>query len=50
MADYKSLYYGMYNKISDAVAILIEAQCDAEDAFADEDDAEPLLLSRSDEP
>ena len=49
MADYKTLYYGLYNKISDAVAILIEAQWDAEDAFADADDSEISLPTPLDE-
>ncbi|MDR0906036.1 MAG: hypothetical protein LBN00_07665 [Oscillospiraceae bacterium] len=44
MADYKTLYYGLFNRVSDAIALLQEAQRDAEEQFISADDDNGIHL------
>ena len=44
MPDYRSMYYKLFNKVTDAINILQEAQIDSEDAFIESRDATLIIL------
>jgi len=46
MPDYKTMYFELFNKLTDAIAILQEAQRKAEDAYikSEEAPASPLYI------
>ena len=43
MTDYKSLYFSLYNAVSDALEILEDAQIAGENAYSESSDDRPLL-------
>lgn len=47
MADYKSLYIRLFNKITDAIAILQTAQAETENLYIQQEDPEIVLLENS---
>jgi hypothetical protein len=44
MPDYRSMYYKLFNRVTDAINILQEAQRDSEDIFIESRDATLILL------
>lgn len=48
MPDYRAMYYQLFNKITDAINILQEAQTDSEEAFIESRDATLILLDEED--
>lgn len=50
MPDYKTMYYQLFNKVTDAVRLLQEAQNDAEESYTQSGDRPIItLLERKDE-
>jgi len=45
MPDYKSMYYRLFNRVSDAIGILQAAQRECEDIFIESADDPPILLT-----
>ncbi|MDR3271081.1 MAG: hypothetical protein LBT32_06215 [Peptococcaceae bacterium] len=44
MADFKAMYYSLFNKVTDAVHILEEAQKMSESTYIDNDDPSISLI------
>lgn len=44
MPDYRSMYYQLFNRVTDAINILQAAQRDGEEAFIESRDALLILL------
>ena len=44
MPDYKSMYFKLFNKVTDAIGILQKAQIEGEDEYVTSKD-EPILIS-----
>ncbi|MPN48314.1 hypothetical protein SDC9_195921 [bioreactor metagenome] len=44
MPDYKSMYFKLFNKVTDAICILQKAQADGEDEYIESKD-KPILIS-----
>lgn len=44
MPDYKSMYFRLFNRISDAIEILQQAQIESEHTFISDDDVLPITL------
>lgn len=51
MSDYKSMYYRLFNRISDAIEMLKAAQVEGEDAFVKGKDSTVIeLVENEDKP
>jgi len=46
MPDYKSMYFKLFNKVTDAIGILQNAQIEEEDEYVGNKD-EPILIPRA---
>jgi len=44
MPDYKKMYFRLFNKVSDAIELLQQAQLEGEEAFISGDDTLPIEL------
>jgi len=49
MTDFEAMYYRLYNRITDAIRILQQAQQEAEQAFIDGETASLIALNIADE-
>jgi len=45
MPDYKSMYYRLFNRVSDAISVLQSAQQESEDAFIESQDEALIRLA-----
>ena len=45
MPDYKSMYYRLFTRVSDAIGILQAAQREREDIYTESADDPPILLT-----
>ena len=48
MADYQKMYVGLFNKVTDVIEDLQQAQRDAEQIYLDSAGREPLVLKEED--
>ncbi len=48
MPDYKTMYFELFNKVSDAVNILQIAQQEGENSFIEGEDAKIVLIDNTD--
>ena len=44
MADYKQMYYKLFNKLSDIIEEIQQVQADAEELFLESDDDEEAVV------
>jgi len=49
MPDYKAMYFQLFNKVTDAIALLQKAQMDGENAFASFEDSLPIAILHAQE-
>jgi hypothetical protein len=49
MPDYRAMYYDLFNKVTDAINVLQEAQRASEEAFIESHDATLILLDEEED-
>ena len=45
MPDYEKMYFGLFNKVTEAIMILQKAQMNGEDGYISDEDAPPVELT-----